>query len=400
MDAKTNLLRRYIWLLDILQNQRLTFKQISRKWEMSYEFNEEHAPLPLRTFHNHRREIFNIFGITIENEGMGDYAYYIKEYDDDYQSSMQKSIVNSLILVNSPRLRERVLIDKRSEDLFFSPLYKAIQEEKKIYVVYRRKDRGINNIHKFTIEPYYLKSFSVVWFLIGRTDDGLVRPYAFTSLERIDVTEELFTMDKDFPIEEYIATPPVTCNTGDYPDDSDMFYLERYKEQGSRRSRFRPAYRADQNNNLREAPMDDAVKQLIFEQQAKMWSYRENILLNGNDGQDSALPAEVFKVEMDIEYPVSQPYFIVHKFSQNDLISVRFSTEGEIMTVPYQIKNCITPEETPKMKERVIRWLNDKCSDPHFNGSNRELVEWHWRVRPLGLAFREDSPLGNLIVEE
>ena len=67
MAEKTNLLRRYIWLLDTLQNQRLTFAQISEKWENSYELNDDNAPLPLRTFHNHRKAIYEIFGIEIAN---------------------------------------------------------------------------------------------------------------------------------------------------------------------------------------------------------------------------------------------------------------------------------------------------------------------------------------------
>lgn len=415
MAEKTNLLRRYIWLLDILQNQRLSFEQISEKWENSYALNEDHAPLPLRTFHNHRKAIFEIFGIEIANEQVGDYAYYIKESENDYKSDMQKWLVNSLILAHSPQLQQRVIMDTRTEDLFLTPLYKAMREGCKVRVTYRRKDRGYNNVHKFSIEPYYLKSFYKSWFLIGRTDDGLVRPYAFTSLRNIEVTDENFTMDKDFLIEEYIATPPVTCNTGAYPDDSDMFYLERCDEQCIRRSRFRPAYRADNNDNLLNVPVDEAVKQLKYERENSSRHYWARIMLNEHDGAGSALPASEFVAEMAFEYPVKQPYFIVYRYEpiqvklddriepievERIIYEVRLSTEAKIVRVPYQSANNISPEQRPELIERVSRWLDAKCSDPHFKGTNRELVEWHWKMRSLGFANEAPTPFGNLIIEE
>lgn len=415
MAEKTNSLRRYIWLLDILQNQRLTFEDISKKWENSYALNEDHSPLPLRTFHNHRKAIFDIFGIEIANEQVGDYAYYIKESENDYKSYMQEWLVNSLILTHSPQLQQRVIMDTRTEDIFLTPLYKAMREGCKVRVTYRRKDRGYNNVHTFTIEPYYLKSFYKSWFLIGRTDDGLVRPYAFSSLRNIEVTDESFTMEKDFPIKDYIATPPVTCNTGTYPDDSDMFYLERCDEQRLHRSRFRPAYRADQNSNLRNAPVDEAVKQLEFERKHRSRYNTARIRLNEHDGAGSALPASEFVAEIVFEYPVRQPYFIVYKYDsvqvtldgrtepidvQQIVCEARFSTEAKIVRVPYQSANNISPEQRPELMERVSRWLDAQCSDPHFKGTNRELVEWHWRVRSLGFANESPTPFGNLIVEE
>ena len=70
------------------------------------------------------------------------------------------------------------------------------------------------------------------------------------------------------------------------------------------------------------------------------------------------------------------------------------------MRVPYQRANNILPEERPELMDRVSRWLDAKCSDPHFKGTNRELVEWHWKVRLQGFSNKDTAPFGNLIVEE
>lgn len=61
-----NSLNRYIWLIDtISQKNGITFEEISEKWQNSV-LNSEGGDFPLRTFHNHRKAIAEIFGILTE----------------------------------------------------------------------------------------------------------------------------------------------------------------------------------------------------------------------------------------------------------------------------------------------------------------------------------------------
>lgn len=59
-----NLLRRYIWLIDTLLPEGqtgLTLSQISDRWDRSPL--SDGGGYPERTFHNHRKNIYEIFNI-------------------------------------------------------------------------------------------------------------------------------------------------------------------------------------------------------------------------------------------------------------------------------------------------------------------------------------------------
>ena len=64
MISKTYL--RYIWLLDTVKRSKypLTFEDIAKRWEGSpYAYM---GGLPIRTFHEHRKGIEEMFGVIIE----------------------------------------------------------------------------------------------------------------------------------------------------------------------------------------------------------------------------------------------------------------------------------------------------------------------------------------------
>lgn len=71
-----NQIRKYIWLLDTLrQKGKLTFKELNELW-LDDEISEG-VELSIRTFHKWRIAIEDLFAINIENEGKGEYRYYI-----------------------------------------------------------------------------------------------------------------------------------------------------------------------------------------------------------------------------------------------------------------------------------------------------------------------------------
>ena len=59
-----DLFRRYIWLVEtVYSSGRITFEEIANKWKRSSLNNG--TSLVLRTFHNHRAAIEELFGILI-----------------------------------------------------------------------------------------------------------------------------------------------------------------------------------------------------------------------------------------------------------------------------------------------------------------------------------------------
>ncbi len=59
-----DLFNRYIWLVDtIYRARRITFEEINARWVRTEMSGGEE--IPLRTFHNHRKAIEEIFDINI-----------------------------------------------------------------------------------------------------------------------------------------------------------------------------------------------------------------------------------------------------------------------------------------------------------------------------------------------
>ncbi|MDE5612449.1 MAG: WYL domain-containing protein, partial [Odoribacter sp.] len=71
----SNLFGRYVWLVDILRKHKsLTYEEINDLWQQSgLSYGDE---LPLRTFHNHRKAIEDIFDIYIGCDTRNGYRYY------------------------------------------------------------------------------------------------------------------------------------------------------------------------------------------------------------------------------------------------------------------------------------------------------------------------------------
>ena len=77
-DFQQNLIGKYVWLIETIHRAgRISFKEISKRWKYNTKMSGG-VDLPLRTFNNWRKAIRDMFGLFIENEGCGDYRYYIE----------------------------------------------------------------------------------------------------------------------------------------------------------------------------------------------------------------------------------------------------------------------------------------------------------------------------------
>jgi len=77
-ESTSTLFNRYVWLVEtILRAGRITFEEINEKWTRS-RLNYSGDDIPLRTFHNHRNAIEEMFDINIECDKRGGYLYYIE----------------------------------------------------------------------------------------------------------------------------------------------------------------------------------------------------------------------------------------------------------------------------------------------------------------------------------
>lgn len=94
-----DLFDRYIWLVDtIYRAGRITFRELNERW-MRSRLSERH-PLPLRTFHNWRDAIEQVFDINIGCSRRGGYHYYIEHADDMEKGGIRSWLLNTFAVNN------------------------------------------------------------------------------------------------------------------------------------------------------------------------------------------------------------------------------------------------------------------------------------------------------------
>ncbi|KGF38019.1 transcriptional regulator [Prevotella bivia DNF00650] len=220
-----NNLGRYVWLLDtIRRHKRLTFEEINRLWVCSGLSYGEGDEIPLRTFHNHRKAISDIFDVYIECDNKDGYRYYIDAPEKLKSDSLRSWLIDSYSMLNQvqadKKLEGRILFeDIPSGHEWLTNIMQAMREEKVLYITYQGFGKPIEN--SFEIEPYYLKVINRRWYVLARSpyysernqrqnkEDGDNRPaddYRLYALDRVldmALTDNHFKMKKSFDIEEY-----------------------------------------------------------------------------------------------------------------------------------------------------------------------------------------------------
>ena len=72
--------------------------------------------IPLRTFHNHRKAIEELFDINIECNKRGGYYYYIENKEDLEKGGVRDWLLNTFAVNNlineSHRLKQRILFEE------------------------------------------------------------------------------------------------------------------------------------------------------------------------------------------------------------------------------------------------------------------------------------------------
>lgn len=219
-----NIFGRYIWLIDILRRHgRLTFEEINKLWTQSGLSYGEGDDLPLRTFHNHRKAIIDIFDIYIECDTKDGYRYYIDDPERLQGDGLRTWLIDSYATLNQiqadSKLKGRIIFeDAPSGNIWLTDIAQAMRTNHVIKITHQGFWKDYENT--FDIEPYYLKIFNQRWYVLGRNpyyakkkeeaeangeefNKPIYRVYGLDRVKNICITDKTFVMDRDFSIEEY-----------------------------------------------------------------------------------------------------------------------------------------------------------------------------------------------------
>jgi len=166
-----NTVNNLIWLVDTIhRNGKITFADINNKWMAG---DKERKEIPLRTFHNHRRDIEDMFDINIECEKSTN-RYYVDDAEGLYNSKLKMWLLNSFslnnILQESIDLKRRVLFEDIPSGLqYIEPLTNAMRKGLQVIVKYQTYYWPEPRDH--IIDPYFLRLFHQRWYLMGVNSD-------------------------------------------------------------------------------------------------------------------------------------------------------------------------------------------------------------------------------------
>jgi Predicted transcriptional regulator len=218
-----NIFGRYVWLIDTLRrHKRLTFEEINNLWVESGLSYGEGDDLSLRTFHNHRKAIKDIFDVYIECDTKGGYKYYIDEPELLEGDGLRSWLIDSYATLNQiqadKQLVGRIIFENvPSGNVWLTDFTQAIRTRHVLEITHQ--GFGKPEPKTFEIEPYYLRIFKQRWYVIGRnpyyawkkekaeaegkTYNGpIFRVYGLDRISHVYVTDKKFEMDKEFSIED------------------------------------------------------------------------------------------------------------------------------------------------------------------------------------------------------
>ncbi|MBP5710424.1 MAG: WYL domain-containing protein [Bacteroidales bacterium] len=206
-----DLIKRYIWLIDTINqagDEGITFSRLAEKWEQNILVSggKEYA---WRTFMNHKKDVFELFGIQIECKKSSN-SYRIadrRELKD--AAGFKRWMFDALSLGNqlseSVALRGRVLLeDNPSGQEFVSAILEAMRNNKMLTFSYKPFWMGEGRVSNlFHVEPYALKYFKRRWYLLAKYGDNPLKIYALDRMLDIDIEFEDFTLPDDFDAEDF-----------------------------------------------------------------------------------------------------------------------------------------------------------------------------------------------------
>lgn len=199
-------INRYVWLVNtLMQRKSLTFKEICSLWDKSSL--SDGKPLALRTFHQHREAVAELFGVEIVCD-TNTYKYSIASLEELKNNSAQQWLFNSFAISNTieagRNMKDRVLFEEIPGGAEYAQtVVDAMQQNRVLFVDYK-PFKG----EKFELylQPYAMRVYNQRWYVVGRfKESGSIRNIALDRIQRMEITDESFALPDDFDANDYYS---------------------------------------------------------------------------------------------------------------------------------------------------------------------------------------------------
>ncbi len=196
-----NVINKYIWIVDTIQRYgRITREELNNLWVNSSL--SDGNPMSRRTFYNYRQGIAETFNIDIEND-TSTYEYYIASDESGQSSRMLNLLLDSAsmsgLLRDSHDVSNRIILEDVPSARTNLPLVmQALKACNRITFSYRAYNR-VNTSFGVTIEPYCVRLFKQLWYVIGyNIKDKKIKTYSLDRMNDVNINPDTFIMPADF----------------------------------------------------------------------------------------------------------------------------------------------------------------------------------------------------------
>lgn len=202
----SKIVKRYVWLLHtLLKYGELSFEEIKRRWAESSLYDQK--DLPLRTFHEHRKAIRELFGVEIVcNLSHSKYKYSVSEPDLLRKDKLVKWLYDSFALSNdvqtSRNVMQRILFEEHPAGTkFLQPIIEAMQKGQVLEIDYQAINSHNTTYH---MNPYAVKAYHQLWYVVGFLKEAdAIRHLALDRMLDLHSTKETFEVPKDFDANKF-----------------------------------------------------------------------------------------------------------------------------------------------------------------------------------------------------
>ncbi len=193
-----------IWLVDtIYRNGPVTFAEINRRWRAG---DSTRVDIPLRTFHNHRQAIEEMFDINIECDKSTN-TYYIADAEGMLGDKLKMWLLNSFSLNNILQehvdMKNRIVFEEAPSGLQYMDIAVEAMRAGNIVLMDYQAYNWDRPKHVL-LEPYFLKQFRHRWYLIGiNREYKAFRAYSLDRVKQMVMGEDTFTFPRKFVADDY-----------------------------------------------------------------------------------------------------------------------------------------------------------------------------------------------------
>ena len=210
-DRGPDLMSKYVWLIEtIYRAKRISYNELNERWKRETDFSSGEE-LPKRTLKRWLDTIEVLFGINIENEGRGDYRYFIDDDENLAKKGLRSWLYGTFsvsnALVSSKSIRDRILLEYvPTGQEYLQTIIDAMKENREIHITYYNpwKDEEFDLI----LQPLCVRLFRQRWYVVALNHypwlckDG-PRIYSLERIRALQVRDETFNMPNDWSAEEY-----------------------------------------------------------------------------------------------------------------------------------------------------------------------------------------------------